>query len=87
MHAAGGFTNFNLVECPNDIFNITENVPPLVVEDTTAALIVLADTKDILDAAKPVVPNVEEIRTRKFIPLGAQLSRLNIGRDLTPHKF
>ena len=63
VRAAGGFTQFNLVECNNDSFNLTLNALTLVVWDMTAALTALADPKDIFDAVDPVMANVEEIQT------------------------
>ena len=92
VRVMGGFTHFNLVEYTNDIFNLTENVLNLVVEDVTAALEALDVPEDILDTVDPAAVKVEEIYVeeiwiRKSIPLGVQLSQLKIGRDLTPQEF
>jgi hypothetical protein len=53
----------------------------------TAAVTALAGPEDILPAMDPNAANVEEIRTRRAIPLGAQLAELTIGQSLSPQQF
>ena len=43
VHATGGFTYLSLEECPNDSFNLTENIPILAKGDVTMALSDLAN--------------------------------------------
>ena len=48
----------------NDGFNFIAKFLTLVVGDVTAALTILADPEDILDAVDPAAANVEEIRNQ-----------------------
>ena len=74
VRSSEGFTHFTLVEWPNDGFNLTANVPTLVVGCVPDALTELADPKYIIDAVDPAAANVEEIRTWRSTPLRSQLS-------------
>ena len=84
MRAARGFNHFTLVEFTNDCFNLTVNVPTLVLGDVIADLTTLANTYDILDTVDPATAHVEEIRNLQSISMGAQLAKLTIGRYITP---
>jgi hypothetical protein len=87
ISGAGGFVHFNLVEWPQDSFNLTNTVPALMIGEVTAAVAALGDAEDILDPPNPAAATTEEIRTRRAIPLGAQIASLTLGRELTPQEF
>ena len=76
-----------MVEWPNDSFNLTTNVPALVLGDVSDAFKTLADPEDIIAVVDPTAANVEDIQTQRSTPLGAQLYQLTIGIDLTPQEF
>jgi hypothetical protein len=85
--AAGGFTHFSVAEWPNDSFNLSGSVRTMATGEMTTAITALADPEGIIGAVDPAVANSEEIRTRRALPLGAQLASLTIGRDLSPQEF
>eukprot|EP00978_Attheya_sp_CCMP212_P030078 scaffold109456_cov58-Attheya_sp.AAC.4 len=82
--AAGGFTHFSVVEWPNNSFNLSVNIRMMATGKMTAAITALAHVEGIIGAVDSAVANSEEIRTRRAVPLGAQLASLTIGRDLLP---
>ena len=61
VHTIRGFIHLTMEQCPNDRFNLTENIPTLVVGVVTMVLKVLDDPEEILDSVNPVTANVEEI--------------------------